>query len=564
VKPVLSKWWGWGDEGKVYHLPDPERFWAFIHDRLGSTEGESRLGSLDDVTVRPSELPGAVLSALGRNVGEDGLSTEGPDRAVHSLGKGYKDLLRIRRGEVPRPTDVVVWPETEGQVTVLVELATREKFSIVPFGGGTSVVGGVEPSGEAPSVTVDLTRMARVTRIDRESATAVAAAGIAGPELERQLNAAGFTLGHFPQSFEYSTLGGWVATRSAGQKSTLYGKLEERVQALRLAYPDGVLTTPAVPAAAAGPDLVQLVVGSEGALGVITEVTMRLAPLPSYQDYRGYLFASFEDGVRAARDIIQAGLQPAVLRLSDEAETLSSLAMRPARHGVAAAVERAGIWYLSRRGLQPESASIMILGFEGEETAVKRRIAGAKPVLRRHRGQALGRGAGRAWERSRYDAPYLRDLLLDYGIMVDTLETATTWDRYLSLYAAVRDALSGALGERAVVMAHLSHSYSDGASIYYTFLAPQESGGEIEQWERVKNAATEAIVRHGGALSHHHAIGSDHRPWMESYLGRSGARWLASIKSTLDPSGVMNPGKLVPEPLDVTSQSAVAPEDADA
>ncbi len=544
---VLSKWWGWGEEGKVYHVPDPERFWGHVYARLGPTEAVGRLDSLERVKLRPPRLTAAVVSALARIVGEGGVSTESPDRAVRSLGKGYKDVVRIRQGQVPNPTDAVVWPRTEEQVTAVVGLAAREGIAVIPFGGGTSVVGGVEPAGEGLALTLDLGEMTRVMGIDRESATATVAPGIAGPDLERQLNAAGFTLGHFPQSFEYSTVGGWIATRSAGQKSTLYGKIEERVQGLRLAYPDGLLTTPATPAAAAGPDLVQLIAGSEGTLGVITEATLRLAPLPSFQDYRGYLFHDFAEGVAAARELIQSGLEPAVLRLSDESETEITLALRPARHGLAAAVERAGLWYLSRRGLRLESASIMILGFEGEEATVKHEWSEARGVLRRHGGQSLGRGPGRAWERSRYDAPYLRDLLLDHGIMVDTLETATTWDRYLSLHAAVREAVRDALGEGGTVMAHLSHSYSDGGSIYYTFLAPQERGGEVEQWERVKAAATEAIVSRGGALSHHHGIGSDHRAWMEPYLGRSGARWLAAIKSALDPGGVMNPGKLVPE-----------------
>ena len=542
------RWWGWGEEGKSYHLPDPEAFWAHLRARLGQTEGDSRLGSLAGVRLQPGRLSPAVLSALAGIVGEAGLSTEDPSRAMYSVGKGYKDLVRIRRGEVPNPTDAVVRPENEGQVTAALELAARERIAVIPFGGGTSVVGGVEPSGEKPALTLDMSRISGVSRLDRESATATVGAGTLGPELERQLKAAGFTLGHFPQSFEYSTVGGWIATRSSGQQATLYGRIEQRVQAVRLAYPGGMLATPGVPAAAAGPDLVQLVAGSEGVLGVITEATLRLAPAPQHREFRGYLFQGFAEGVAAARELMQAGLHPAVLRLSDAAETETTLALRPAPRGMAAAKERLGRWYLARRGLRLESASIMILGFEGDEPTVKHGWSRAKPVLRRHGAQSLGRGVGEAWARSRYDAPYLRDLLLDHGVMVDTLETATTWDRYLSLHSAVREALLGALGERSVVMAHLSHSYSDGGSIYYTFLAPQDHRDEIGQWERVKAAATDAIVQHGGALSHHHGIGSDHRAWMESYLGAAGVQWLTAIKASLDPNGIMNPGKLAPDP----------------
>ena len=543
---MTSKWWGWGEEGKTYHLPDAGHFWAYVRARLGFTEPASRIESLESIRLRPPRLPERLLSTLAGITGDQGILTDDADRAPYSVGKGYKDLVRIRRGEVPSPTDAVARLHAEEQVIRLIDIAVREGVAVIPFGGGTSVVGGVEPAGDGPALTVDLRGLSRVVQIDRDSATAVVEAGILGPELERQLNATGFTLGHYPQSFEYSTLGGWIATRSAGQNSTMYGKIEDRVEALRLCYPGGLLVTPSVPAAAAGPDLVQVVCGSEGTLGIITQATLRLALLPRTRDYRGYLFRRFADGVNASRELMQAGLHPAVLRLSDEAETESTLAMRPQPHGGGAIIERAGRWYLAGRGFRLESGAIMILGFEGEEATVKRHWSTAEPILKRSGCVSLGRGPGRAWERSRFEAPYLRDLLLDHGIMVDTLETATSWDRYLALHAAVGNALRQALGERSVVMAHLSHAYTDGGSIYYTFLAPQEPGREIEQWERIKVAATDAIILNGGALSHHHGIGAEHRPWMESYVGPDGAWLLAGIKTALDPRGVMNPGKLLP------------------
>lgn len=548
METARSKWWGWGEEGKTYHLPDPEAFHTYLRARLGPTEPSPRIDSLEHAQLRPSRLPATVLAALARAAGDSAVLTDTPVRAAFSLGKSYRDLVRIRRGVVPNPTDAVVRAETEEQVLALVQLADREAVSVIPFGGGSSVVGGVEPAGERPTVTLDLGWMNGIKRIDRESMTATVAAGIGGPDLERQLNAAGFTLGHFPQSFEYSTVGGWIAARSSGQQSTLYGRIEEMVQSLRLAHPGGVLATPAVPAAAAGPDLVQVVAGSEGALGVITQATLRLSPLPGHRDVRGYLFPSFADGVAAAREVMQSGLHPAVLRVSDEAETETTMAMRSPATGMAGLKERAGRWYLARKGLDLQAASIMILGFEGGEATVRNGRAAAKPILRRHGAVSLGRSAGAAWARGRYEAPYLRDTLLDLGVMVDTLETATTWDRYPALHTAVRDAIRGALGERGVVMAHLSHSYTDGGSIYYSFLGPQERGGEIQQWERVKAAATDAIVGNGGALSHHHGIGTDHRPWMARYVGQDGARLLTALKSTLDPNGVMNPGKLIPDP----------------
>ncbi len=541
-----SKWWGWGDADKSYHIPDPGRFWDFVRSRLGPTVSNPPVESLECCELRPSRLPASTLAAVGNVVGNGAVLTSKTERAAYSLGKSYRDLVRIRAADVPNPTDAIVQPQTGEQVRAVLDVAAREHVSVIPFGGGTSVVGGVEPESDGPVLTVDMGGLSDVVKIDPVSATAVVEAGIAGPDLERRLNEAGFTLGHFPQSFEFSTLGGWLATRSSGQNATLYGRIEDRVEALKLAYPGGNLVTPPVPAAATGPDLVQLVCGSEGSLGIITEAKMRLARLPKVWDYRGYAFESFGEGVAAARELMQCGLHPAMIRLSDEPETESTLAMRPAPSGIGGVVERAGRWYMARRGIRLESAAIMVLGFEGEKVSVGHQWSEAKRVLKGYTAFSLGSGVGRAWQGSRFEAPYLRDLLLDHGILVDTLETSTTWDNYESLHAAVRDALSRALGERSVVMAHLSHSYSDGGSIYYTFLAPQERGREVEQWERAKVAATDAIMQHGGALSHHHGIGSEHLPWMEKYIGSEGMHVLASLKAALDPTGVMNPGKLLP------------------
>jgi alkyldihydroxyacetonephosphate synthase len=542
-----SKWWGWGREDESYHIPDPDRFWTYVRDRLGETRSRPRVKSLGDFKLRRSRLPKPDIAELRQMSGDAAVSTDSEDRAFFSLGKGYTDLVRMRRGDIANATDAIVRPGDEQEVLAVLRLAARHRLAVIPFGGGTSVVGGVEPAGEGPTITIDMAALSQVLDVNREAATATVQAGVMGPDLERLLRRSGFTLGHFPQSFRYSSVGGWIATRSAGQNSTKYGTIAALVQSVRLAHPEGILSTPNVPAAAAGPDLVQTIVGSEGTLGVITQANLRLSGLPERRSYRGYLLPSFAAGVQVAREIMQAGIEPAVLRLSNEAETESSLALRAAPTGTAAAAERVGRWYLHRKGLDLESGSIMILGFEGSEANVRHGGEVAKPILKRHGAASLGSSPGRAWRRSRFAAPHLRDVFLDNGIMVDTLETSTTWSNYLTLHAKVRDALRGALGERSVVMAHLSHSYADGGSIYYTFLAPQDEGGEIEQWERVKTAATDAIVAGGGALSHHHAIGIEHRRWMRYYLGDEGSRWLSQIKRAIDPEGILNPGKLIPD-----------------
>jgi alkyldihydroxyacetonephosphate synthase len=542
-----SKWWGWGREDEAYHIPDPDRFWTYVRDRLGQPRPRPRVASLAEVKLRPSRLSEPDIAEVVQISGAGAVSTDSEDRAFFSLGKGYKDLVRMRRGDIANATDAIVRPGDEQQVLAVLRLAARRRLAVIPFGGGTSVVGGVEPVGDGPTITIDMAALSEVLKIDRESATATVQAGVMGPDLERVLRRSGFTLGHFPQSFRYSSVGGWIATRSAGQNSTKYGAIAALVQSLRLAHPEGILSTPNVPAAAAGPDLVQTIVGSEGTLGVITQANLRLSALPEHRSYKGYLLPSFAAGVQVAREIMQAGVEPAVLRVSDEAETESSLALRAAPRGAAAAAERVGRWYLHRKGLDLESGSIMILGFEGSEANVRHASEVAKAILKRYGAASLGSSPGRAWRRSRFTAPHLRDVFLDNGIMVDTLETSTTWGNYLTLHAKVREALRDALGERSVVMAHLSHSYTDGGSIYYTFLAPQDDGGEIEQWERVKAAATDAIVAGGGALSHHHSIGIEHRRWMRDYLGDEGSRWLAQIKRAIDPIGILNPGKLIPD-----------------
>jgi alkyldihydroxyacetonephosphate synthase len=520
-----SKWWGWGDEGKSFALANPERFWSFVDRRMGGAGDSPRLQSLDAITLTSSRLEGQVADALREAIGKNAVSLHSGDRAIHSLGKGYRDLVRIRRGEIARPTDAVVYPQTAAQVAAVLEMAASVGACVIPFGGGSSVVGGVEPEGHRPAITLDLARMDSVLYVDNPSGLATVEAGIYGPALERRLNAAGFTLGHFPQSFEFSTLGGWIATRSAGQNSTRYGKIEDNVESVRMLFPGGVIDTPSVPAAAAGPDLNQVIAGSEGILGVITQATIRLAPLPRQMDYRAYLMPNFEIGVEASREMLQAGLRPSVLRLSDEAESEATALMQAGAEGM--------------------TLCLCIVGFDGDDDEVRFSWKQAAKILERHGGQSLGSGPGEAWRRGRFEAPYLRDMLLDHAIMVDTLETATNWANYLTLYRSVRDAMQDAIGERGIVMAHLSHAYPHGASVYYTFLARQKEGRELEQWQEVKDAASRAIIDDGGALSHHHGIGSEHRRWLPEYLGDGGVRVLRALKQALDPQGVMNPAKLI-------------------
>jgi alkyldihydroxyacetonephosphate synthase len=393
------------------------------------------------------------------------------------------------------------------------------------------------------AITLDLSRMDSLVEADRTSLTATFQPGITGPRAETLLASRGFTLGHYPQSFEFATIGGYVATRSAGQASTGYGRIDELVLGLRCATPRGELQVKPFPATAAGPSLLDLIVGSEGTLGVITEATLCVRPLPEASRYEGWSFRSFEQGCEAFRAMEQAEASPEAARLSDESETALSIALASS----GSVTERAGRAYLRLRG--HEHGCLAILGFEGSEVEIERRRNRTSEILRAADGLSLGARPGRAWLRGRYAGPYLRDALLDRGVLAETLETATSWSRLAELYNAVGDALRESLSARGtppLVMCHVSHLYRSGASLYYTFIAAQETGAELDQWRAAKTAASNAIVAHGGTITHHHAVGRDHAPWMPTEVGDLGIELLRAAKERLDPRGIMNPGKLLP------------------
>lgn len=537
------RWWGWGEDGHAVALPLSAE--TLLQEELEVDPAARRLPvAFEAVSVPDSRLPGAARERLVAVVGAENVRDAREDRIGHAVGRSYPDLVRIRSGDASSAPDAVVLPGSAEQVAAVLAVCAEHRVAVIPFGGGTSVVGGVEPvrDGMDAAVSLDLGRLTSTVEVDRTSLTARLDAGLFGPEAERRLGAEGVTLGHFPQSFEYSTVGGWVATRSAGQASTGYGRIDELVEAVRCVTPVGEIGTRAVPASAAGPSLRELLVGSEGVLGVICEATVRVRPAPAFRRYEGWSFASFAEGCDAFRVMEQADASADVNRLSDEAETGLSNAM--ASSGTRA--EGLGKRYLRLRG--HEHGCVAILGFEGEEEDVERRRRHTAALLRAGGGISIGPRPGEAWLRGRYSGPYMRDELLDRRVMVETLETATSWANLQSLHAAVADALRKTLGERgtpALVMCHVSHLYPSGASLYFTFLARQEDDA-MAQWRAAKTAASEAIMAGGGTITHHHAIGRDHREWMRAEVGELGLELIRAAKERLDPAGIMNPGKLLP------------------
>jgi alkyldihydroxyacetonephosphate synthase len=513
---------------------------AVLRDRIGEPEPSPRAAELDSFELPLAEpLPSTLVEA----VGEESVFTGLEDRVRHATGRGYADLARLRSGALDAAPDAVLLPADADQVQRVLELCATERVAVVPFGGGTSVVGGIEPlrGRHERLVSLDLSRLRRV-EVDGRSLTATLGAGLRGPEAEAALGGEGVVLGHYPQSFEYATIGGFAATRSAGQASSGYGRFDSLVSSVRLIAPAGDLRTLETPHTAAGPALRELIVGSEGIFGVIPEVTVRVRPAPRQRRYEAWMAESFEAGSEIVRALAQGPGLPDVIRVSDEEETEGSLALSGPR-GVAGAAFDGYLRLRRRRG-----GALVIVGIEGDEESVARRRALAVRELRRGGAAYLGQAAGRSWEHGRYQGPYLRDTLMEMGTLVETLETSHTWSSLGALHAAVgaaiRDSLA-AQGTPGLVFCHLSHAYADGASLYFTFIARARQGEEVEQWRRVKRAACEAIVAEGGTITHHHAVGRDHAPYMEAEVGRTGLDVLRAVKKQLDPEGIMNPEKLI-------------------
>jgi alkyldihydroxyacetonephosphate synthase len=529
---------------------------ALLRERVGIAEHPRPPVALGEVKLASSRLPPTTTKALRVVLGDDDgngederggagrVRTDHGERVLHAAGKGYPDLVKLRAGEPEGAPDAVVYPTSAAQVRAVLELCASHSVAVVPFGGGTSVVGGVAPLRGAHEavIALDLRDLAALRGLDRESLTVTAQAGMRAAALERELAGRGLTLGHFPQSFEYVSLGGCAATRSAGQASTGNGRFEEMVLGVSLASPAGDLSLAAVPASAAGPELRRLLIGSEGTLGVVCELTLRVRPAPAARIYEGAFFTDFSAGVQALRALAQQHAAPTVARLSDEAETAMSLAQA----GAGGVKGRLGQAYLSARGYR--GGCLAILGFEGDaETAAYARVR-ARRIVRDYEGLTVGGSPGRAWQHQRFAAPYLRDDLLTYGVLVETLETATSWSNLERLHRKVGEAISQALREQGtpgLVLCHVSHLYETGASLYFTFIARQREGREIEQWRAVKRAASEAIVAGGGTITHHHAVGRDHAQWLEREVGVEGVAVLTALKRELDPAGIMNPGKLL-------------------
>ncbi len=527
------KFWGWGYEDQHPNAEQQKHIGERVAKRFG-------LGPLtitpppreDELNLRaPRVKPPDALATI--------FSTSIYDRASHSYGRGYRDVVRAFRRYYPNPFDAVAFPRDEAELTRVLEWCDKERIELTPYGGGSSVVGGVEPPAEGDwrgSVSVDMTRLDRVLEVDRASRAARIQGGVLGPSLEDQLRPHKLTLRHFPQSFEFSTLGGWIATRSGGHFATLYTHIDDFVESVRVLTPTGVVESRRLPGSGAGPSPDRMFIGSEGILGIITEAWMRLQDRPKFRAGASVAFPDFIAGANAVRAIAQAGLYPANCRLLDPGEAANA-------------------------GANQGEAAVLVLAFESADHELEPWMKRALEICAELGGKipegtgrtrtdaaATHEGAAGAWREAFIKAPYMRDVLISMGIVNDTFETAITWDRFANYHAQLMETGTDAIRRicgKGTMTCRFTHAYPDGPAPYYTILAPGKRGSELEQWDEIKQAVSEVIVKLGGTITHHHAVGRDHRPWYDRQRPEGFARALKAAKRALDPHAILNPGVLI-------------------
>lgn len=528
MPPMAFNKWGTADEAKELS--------PSIQKMLGSMLGVRKPTQKPDPNLVPSQATEQDIATLNKIVGQEFVTTDDEHRKPRARGKSYLDLLDWRMEQDVTAPDVVVSPNTEEQILEILQYCSTEGIAVVPFGGGTSVVGGVSPvqaEGQRAVLSLDLARFDEIEDVDAVSGLATLGAGLMGPHAEMKLAEHGLQLGHFPQSFPYATIGGFAATRSSGQNSAGYGRFDDMVREMTVVTPKGIMRPgKASPATAAGPSLKQLFMGSEGLFGIITRVRLHVHPIPEVKLYEAFSFPSFEKGVTALRAVEQSGAGPTVLRLSDEIESSVNLTSTD-KIGESDSKENKGC--------------LAISVFEGSEDHAHRTHQETRSVMLAHGGTSVGEGPARQWEKGRFGAPVLRDSLMDAGALCETLETATDWSNVPTLKKAVGNALASQLvGESAaLIMCHVSHVYSTGCSLYFTIVAGASEDNEstAKKWRAAKSAATEAMSQNGGTVTHHHAVGTDHLPWMAEEVGELGLDILKAVKRELDPAGILNPGK---------------------
>lgn len=548
------KWWGWGVEGIAFHHEDKPDFARFVLDNVGLdiTAPAGKPPTFDELDVPEPKISEDFLGTLRGVVDEKHATTDDMDRIVHTYGKSVRDLIRIRRNEFTRVPDVVVYPENEEQVQQVVDAVVAADATVIPFGGGSNIVGALEaPANEKRTVvSLDMGRMDKVLDIDDEAGLARIQAGALGPALEEQLNRRGWTMGHFPDSFTHSTLGGWVATRSSGMQSDKYGDIADMTRGLRMVMPGEVLALNPLPSTSTGPSVREMILGSEGRLGVITEVTVNVHRLPDERVVLAYFFPNFDAGLKAMQAISQSDAQVLVARISDERETAFSFATQKEQHGLKKTVTDTLMKYLVKRGWDLDKMCMAFIGFEGPKSHVARQKSIVKGIVGKHGGIGVGKGPGALYDQKKFDTPYIRDFLLDCGAAADVSETSAPYSKLKPLYDNTIAAAEQAMAEMdtdGYIMCHLSHNYHSGACLYFTFAIADDSDEVVNKYDKLKRTIQQSFIDSKGTLSHHHGVGIEHSPWMSQDISPAGEKMIGGLFNAVDPTKNLNPGKVVHE-----------------
>jgi alkyldihydroxyacetonephosphate synthase len=549
------KWWGWGEEGVAFTHEDKPELGPFLerHLEIDVSRVSSPRVAFEDLDIPEPRVDGELRAAFEAVVGTEHVSIDPLDRLVHARGKCLRDLVRHRRGDIGRLPDVVLRPGDEADVVGLLQAALAAGAVVIPFGGGSNIAGSLEPphDDERTIVSIDLGRMDRVLAIDETARLARLQAGATGPELEEQLTARGWTLGHFPDSFTHSTLGGWIATRSSGMQSDKYGDVADLTRAVRVVTPAGTLVTRPVPHTSTGPSVREMVLGSEGRLGIISEATVHVHRVPERRIILGYLLPDWPRALAAMRAIAESDASPSVTRVSDAPETRFSFATRKAPTTLDRLKSMGLQTFLDRKSSfgELDQMCLAFIGYEGAKAhvATQRKLVGK--IVSAYGGLCIGSSPGELYDQKKFDTPYIRDYLLDRGVLADVSETSAPWSTLPALYDNVMAAANGAfsdLGVRGYIMCHLSHSYHAGACLYFTFaFRPAEASPGIDQYDRVKSAIQQTFIDSGATLSHHHAVGTEHAQWLEEDISAPGVAMLRALFDGVDPGANLNPGKIV-------------------
>lgn len=547
-----QKWWGWGEDGLAYHYEDKPKFPAFVKKMVGVdvTAPVKPIPPLSSLDVPASQLSDALRAAFVEAIGEKYVQSDDETRVVHTYGKGVRDLIRIRKGDLGRVPDVVLYPGTQAEVEAVVDAAVAADAVLIPFGGGSNIVAALEaePGETRQVVSVNLGRLNKLLDIDETAGLAHLQAGVFGPDMEDQLNARGWTMGHHPDSFVWSTLGGWIATRSSGMQSDKYGDIADIVRGLTMVMPGQVLQLRPLPSSSSGPSVREMVLGSEGRLGVITSAWVNVHRIPEVRELQAYFYPTYEAGLKACEQIVSSDASVMMARVSDAIETQYIMANGKKSGRVSSLTSKAIQKLMLQKGWDLEKIAMSFVGFEGSANHVRYEKGLVSKIVKANGGLGVGKGPGSLYDQKKYDTPYIRDFMLDRGLICDVSETTTPWTYVAGLHDLVLERFEkkmDELGVRGVVFCHLSHSYHSGACQYFTFAIADDSDDQEHTYDAAKRVIQQAFMDFHGTVSHHHGVGEEHSPWMAEDISPAGVFIQRKLFEGVDPGRNLNPGKIV-------------------